>query len=142
MSKKRIFSRMLVSVLTVVSVLQIGAVATNAAGNYKDTAFEFDFCGEHKFTEFRDKEDNTSSYMKCNSCTSGTSYTAHVVGLDLYAAGIFDASRGHVYVFTEGTTCKLINYVYEDGYEYAAIEAAPNYLYEFSASGLWSPDSV
>lgn len=139
MSKKRMFSRMLAAVFAVVSILQVGAVSSDAAGNYQDSVFSFDFDGEQKYTTFREKRDDTSSYMKCESCTSGRSYTAHVVGLK---TGIQDVSNGHVYLFTAGTTYKMINYAYENGCTYAGIAAVPNYVYNFSASGLWSPDSV
>ena len=131
---------MLADVLTVVSILQVGAVSSDAAGNYQDTKYVFAFEGEQTYTTFREKRDDTSSYMKCESCTSGASYTAHVVGLS--GSSIYDVSNGHVYLFTTGTTYKMINYAYENGFGWAGIAAVPNYAYEFSASGLWSPDSV
>ena len=59
------------------------------------------------------------------------------------AAGNYkDASRGHVYCFTTGTTYKMLNWVKEDGFSYAAIQGNPNYGYNFSASGYWSTDSI
>lgn len=50
MSKKRIFSRMLVALLTVVSVLQVATVSSNAAGNYRDTEYTFEFENEQLYT--------------------------------------------------------------------------------------------
>ena len=143
MSKKRIFSRMLVALLTVVSVLQVATVSSSAAGNYQDTIFSFEFEGIQRFTEFREKEDSTSAYMKCNTCTTGASYTAHVVAANESNPAVSgDVSNGHTYLFTANTTYKMINYAYEYGFSYAAIACSPNYTYKFTASGLWSPDSV
>ncbi|MBR4059307.1 MAG: hypothetical protein IKK03_05645 [Lachnospiraceae bacterium] len=143
MSKKRIFSRMLVALLTVVSVLQVATVSSNAAGNYRDTEYTFEFENEQLYTRLRAKQDNTSSYMKCNTCTTGTSYTAHVVAANRDTnTPYYDVSNGHTYLFTANTTYKMINYAYEYGYSYAAIACSPNYTYQFTASGLWSPDSV
>lgn len=75
--------------------------------------------------------------------TSGTSYTAHVVAQKSKSSNTYyDVSKGHSYKFVKGTTYKMINYVKESGYKYAAIAGNPNYGYSFKATGVWSPDSI
>ncbi|MEE1077622.1 MAG: DUF2712 domain-containing protein [Agathobacter sp.] len=123
--------------------ISLGKQGVLAAGNYKDTSYSFSFQNRALYTQARSKNDYTSSYMKCTSCTSNTSYTAHVVATtSIFSNDYVDASRGHVYCFTTGTTYKMLNWVKEDGFSYAAIQGNPNYGYNFSASGYWSPDSI
>ena len=59
--------------------ISLGKQGVLAAGNYKDTSYSFSFQNRALYTQARSKNDYTSSYMKCTSCTSNTSYTAHVV---------------------------------------------------------------
>lgn len=139
--KKKVASLLLgIMVLAVAG----GTDIVSAAGNYTDTSYNFSFqANQPNYTVSRPKRDTTSSYMKCTSCTQNTSYTAHVVATNGSSSRTYvDVSRGHVYRFTSGTTYKMLNWVRESGYSYGAIQGNPDYGYSFSASGVWSPDSI
>lgn len=112
------------------------------AGNIDDTGYSFTFRNATNFTEMREKNDDTSMYMSCQSVSrAGVSYTAHAVGSATVGGTKNDCSAG-VYTFYAGTTRYIANYVNEWGYRYGGIAAAPNYSYAYTASGVWSPDSV
>lgn len=122
-------------------------ITSSAAGNYKDTTYRFDFSNDVPsylgwVTEPRQKLDYTSSYMKCKSAPSGHSYTAFVGACnsvdDPYRYGVGSPS----YTFVQGTTRYMINYVKEKGYNYACIRGEANDYATWTASGLWSPDSI
>ena len=139
MKKKKNISK-LIMLLTILMMFTTFPVV---ASNYKDTTYTYYFRTDQNgsdFTERREKQDDTSAYMKCEK--TSFPYTAFVVG----ANGLFDKSRdlsgGHQYTFDTGTVYKMINYVYENNYKYAAIYAKRIYAYNYTASGLWSPDSV
>lgn len=137
-SKKRV-SKMIILMM----VLAIGYTIPVLASNYTDTSFTFyfrSFSDGRSYTELREKQDDTSVYMKCNSTSYG--YTAHVVGAKDIFGTLYDASGGHYYTFHTGTVQKMINYVYENGLSYAGIVAYRNYATDFTATGLWSPDSI
>ena len=53
-----------------------------------------------------------------------------------------DVSGGHKYKFQTSTKQKMINYVKERGYGYAAIVGEPSTGKQFNAHGYWSPDSI
>ncbi len=141
MLKKKVITGALVFMLASISLMPVGV---QAAGNYSDTAYTYIFNNSMRITNLRPKYDNTSSYMKCVACPDGTSYTAHVVAAKSNASGEprYDVSNGHTYIFTKGTSNKMINYAKEWGYSYAGIAAMPNYSYGFNANVLWSPDSI
>lgn len=136
---KKCISKMIV----MATILMMCYVIPVMASNYSDTTYSFYFKTEAhgaSYTEAREKQDDTSVYMKCDSTTY--SYTAFVVGLHDKYGIMYDVSEGHSYTFNSGTVRKMINYVYEKGYKYAAIFAERNYSYNYSASGVWSPDSI
>ena len=137
--KKKYISKVIIS-LTILMMLYTVPVS---ASNYKDTVFDFYFktaAGGDTTTELREKQDDSSAYMKCEKTVFP--YTAFVIA----AQGVYDeyynASGGHQYTFDTGTVYKMINYVYENHYKYAAIYAKRVYSYNYAANGLWSPDSV
>ncbi len=114
-----------------------------SASNYKDTVFEFYFktaAGGTTSTELREKQDDSSAYMKCEKTVFP--YTAYVVASQSVYDEYYNASGGHIYTFDTGTVYKMINYVYENHYKYAAIYAKRVYSYNYAANGLWSPDSI
>lgn len=116
-----------------------------AENNYHDTAYRFKFSNYQPYygwhTEKRDKLDYTSSYMSC-SAASGLSYDAWVTASNSKDNEyVTDVGSPH-YKFYAGTTTKMINYVKERGYKYAAISAKPNADGSYTAEGLWSPDSI
>lgn len=110
------------------------------ASNYIDSPYHFDFSGNRVVTNFRPKQDSSSVYMVCEK--SAYSYTAHVISRSTQTAKEVDCSNGRAYLFNQGTTCFMENYVYEWGYGEAAIRASKNYNYNYFATGKWSPDSI
>lgn len=78
--------------------------------------------------------------MKCEKTVFP--YTAYVVASQSVYDEYYNASGGHIYTFDTGTVYKMINYVYENHYKYAAIYAKRVYSYNYAANGLWSPDSI
>lgn len=147
MMKKKLFlntfKKVMIGTFCAVAVASNFSVFTNASGNWGDTSFKFNFQGKTLYTAMRAKFDDTSSYMKCDSIVPARSYVAYVVGgkNDTDISHI-DMSGGHRYTFTAGTTYKMINYVHENGYTYAGIASKPNYTTAFTATGVWSPDSI
>lgn len=114
-----------------------------SASNYKDTVFDFYFktaAGGTTTTELREKQDDSSAYMKCEKTVFP--YTALVLGTQSVYDEYYDVSKGHHYTFDSGTVYKMINYVYENNFKYAVIHAKRVYSYNYAANGLWSPDSV
>ena len=105
--------------------------------------FDFYFktaAGGTTTTELREKQDDSSAYMKCEKTVFP--YTALVLGTQSVYDEYYDVSKGHHYTFDSGTVYKMINYVYENNFKYAVIHAKRVYSYNYAANGLWSPDSV
>lgn len=134
---KKKFIAFALCLMMAIPVVGVGAAY---AGNYTDTAFQFDFRnGGSWVTASRAKQDYTSSYMKCTRSGGGLSYKATAVarsGSSIIYVG------SPTYSFTTGTTRYLVNYVKESGYNYASIYATPNSSAAYTAIGLWSPDSI
>lgn len=135
-------SLMLVMTL-LICAFSVTAFATGRSNHY-DSNFTFSFVnGEHEQTSYRTKTDDTNVYMKVNFCRN--EFTAHVVGAnDLDAPYGHDCSRGYTYTVSEPGEYRMRNWVYDGAvrYKYAAIYAAPTYGFEYTASGVWSPDSI
>jgi len=130
-------------VIVLLTILMIFYTIPVSASNYKDTVFDFYFktaAGGDTTTELREKQDDSSVYMKCEKTTFP--YTALVLAAQSVDDYYFDASGGHKYTFDTGTVYKMINYVYEHNYKYALIYAQRVYSYNYAANGLWSPDSI
>lgn len=129
--------------IILVTILMVFYTVPVSASNYKDTIFDFYFktaAGGTTSTELREKQDDSSAYMKCEKTSHP--YTAFVVAAQSVFDEYYDASGEHKYTFDTGTVYKMINYVYEHNYKYAAIYAKRIYSYNYAANGLWSPDSV
>lgn len=141
---KKLARKIVGSCLLAFMVFSIMGNAVTLANNYTDRDFLFSFDGRQLKTMGSNKTDRSKMYMKCTSITSKTSYTAHAVGLRTpYAGTYYDCSDGNTYLFSyAGDYHYMTNWVYENGYAYGAVAASPNYAYEFSASGKWSPDNI
>lgn len=136
---KKIFGTMMLSA----TALMMAGTIQVYANNWQDKDFSFTFNGAQKYTAAEQKMDTSKLYMKCNSITSGTSYTAHAIGYSPSTGKNVDCSRGYSYTFNKpAQSYYMTSWVYEDGYRWAKIAASPNYGYSFSASGKWSPDNV
>ncbi|MCI8718015.1 MAG: hypothetical protein HFH65_09495 [Lachnospiraceae bacterium] len=130
-------------VIILVTLLMMFYTVPVSASNYKDTVFDFYFktaAGGTTTTELREKQDDSSAYMKCEKTVFP--YTALVLGTQSVYDEYYDVSKGHHYTFDSGTVYKMINYVYENNFKYAVIHAKRVYSYNYAANGLWSPDSV
>ncbi len=130
-------------VIILLTVLMMFYTVPVSASNYKDTVFDFYFktaAGGSTTTELREKQDDSSAYMKCEKTVFP--YTAFVLGTQSVYDEYYDVSDGHHYTFDSGTVYKMINYVYENDFKYAVIHAKRVYSYNYAANGLWSPDSI
>lgn len=136
--KKNILSKLVIGIAT----LSIFIAIPVTASNYYDTTFDFYFKSAQgtSVTELREKQDDTSMYMKCNSTTYP--YTAFAVGASSLGGTRYAMDGGHEYTFYSGTVYKMINYVYENGLPYGGIKAQRSYSSSYNANGLWSPDSI
>lgn len=145
-------------------IATVGAVAVMAgsfgiigvmASNYADTSYTFSFAtgGNVYATKLgREKQDSTSSYMKCNSYVhtasngSGSTYYGTVHGgmsaSGSYTNPVYNGNSSKRYSFTSGTTRYMTNYVHEASYTYANIYCESGYTNHTSFSGVWSPDSI
>lgn len=128
----------------VACIVALMAATAAFASNSADTDFTFKFSGGlPQRTEWRSKTDDTNVYMSVKGVQHA--FTAHVVGADNnYSTTAHDCSHGYTYSISNVGVYRMRNWVHDcsPSYPYAAIYAAPNYGYEFSAWGQWSPDSV
>jgi hypothetical protein len=116
------------------------------ANNSSDTSYVFNFpLGvSTTYTDARAKVDNSSAYMKLQKLVGSTSasYTASVVredGSNFSKTWYYTFNSSHI---NQGRY--LLNYAYEDdGNVKVRIKATRGaYKNDFSASGVWSPDSI
>ncbi len=130
--KMCVFAMLLTMIISIVSI-NVGAK------NNIDSPFSYELTGGDNFkTPFRDKEDDSSVYMKCINATG--SYEARVYSGPRNACAV-DVSFGYHYHFVQGNARFMYNYAYECGYDIAAVFAT-TYNNGTVASGVWSPDSV
>lgn len=126
--------------IIVMAIMMIAStLAITASASVKDTSFSYSLTGGDNYkTAFREKENNSSCYMKCSSATGG--YQARVYSGPRNACAV-DCSGGYYYYFVQGNARFMYNLVIERGYDIAAIFAT-TYNNGTIASGVWSPDSV
>lgn len=136
--KKLTLSKLIIGI----TAISLFATIPTVASNYHDSAFDFYFPSTTgtSVTELREKQDDSSMYMKCNSTTYP--YTAFAVGARSEVGARYAMDGGHEYTFYSGTVYKMINYVYENGLPYGGIKAQRSYSSSYNANGLWSPDSI
>jgi hypothetical protein len=117
-----------------------GFPQANAASNNQDTAFSFIFGTDVvQRTPAREKLNYTSAYMKATSIGGPGYYRAHVT-----LADGTNVSNGYIYTISKNKEVFLRNWAGE-WYglpELVRIQANPAGLVPYSASGVWSPDSV
>lgn len=115
------------------------------ANNCIDTPFnlslQYSMGKPYDYTDLREKEDDTSSYINYQS--GSYSFTACVVAGD---DGIYCDDNAIRLVYKNvipGNYYYLTNYVKEDGnHGMAAIRGESNYDLDYTARGVWSPDSI
>ena len=124
------------------------------ANNCKDSNWTFTYAtgGNMYVSSSRQKQDNSSCYMRCNSYShignqgSGNSYygTAHgaVSEWSSYSNRMYNGKVSPRYMFTSGTTKYMTNYIYESSCRWAKIYCESGYTSYATFSGVWSPDSV
>lgn len=115
------------------------------ANNWRDKPFTFEFSNAAWSTGGRPKEDNSKMYMKCTGIRAESSYTAHPVGSysTSPSSGVNCTYNNHTYQFkSAGQYHYMYNLVYERKYPYGAIVASPDYVFAFTATGVWSPDNL
>lgn len=135
----------------------VGSLGTMGvlANNCGDTSWTFTYAtGGNMYAtkDGRQKQDDSSSYMKCNSYShignqgSGNSYygTAHgaVSKESSYGNRMYNGKVSTRYMFTSGTTKYMTNYIYESSCRWANIYCESGYTSYATFSGVWSPDSV
>lgn len=137
---KKIFSLCFAAMI----ITSICGVASSA-GNITDTAFTFNFSAgvsPDRYTEARAKRDDTSMYIKCTSASR--EFTVHAFG-QTWDGRIYNCATGSLAYqrLWAGQTRYVTNSVNEDGHPYGGLvgscDASP---YSWTASGVWSPDSV
>ncbi len=157
--KKTTLKRNIIIVLLVMCV--IGSLELiNVSASCKDTEGTYKVSGYgYRWTESaRKKEDYTSSYQKCLSCTR--TYQSWVYGSNksvikntdenyhnssILKRNLKDPKTGKrtpVYTFNKGTTRYMINYVKENKLKYAGMMFMTGNIEPCTAHILWSPDSV
>ena len=144
MTNSKFKKRLVSACLTVALVASIGVLGVSA-NNFHNTSFAFTFIptsyGNVANTEVRAKEDDSYSWMHCID-DGGVSYTAYVVASpSLYSNSIIDVNSKRYHFRTGTPPTKMINYVKENGYDYARIIAVVDGQYRSgTATGYWSPD--
>ncbi len=131
-----------------VFVLKQGQLFAQAAENYHDKVFEWtidnDICETTEvFTEYEEKWDDTSCYLY-NVTSNGCLSFFHVVGSN--GGGMNDCTDYNYWNGNNscypGEAVFLRNWVYENGYKYAAVWFDPGNGYHNYIKVLWSPDSI
>ena len=116
---------------------------TAYASNYTDTKFEFSFeYGNTCETGVRAKEDKSSEYIYCTQNEGDDcGFNAYAYGCDSYGRDGSEC-KSNGYSIYYGTKRKMINYIKEDGKNYAYIKGDLKAYDAVYYGGLWSPDSI
>lgn len=138
--KSKLFSNLITTALILTAISSIGLLSANAANNHRDTTYSFDFSIQDQWTvtDFRAKTDDSNAYMYCKSGTAV--YSAKVWGGNVDTCAT-DVSHGYSYKLYAGNRAFMRNWAYENGCSMAAI-AGTRMSGGYTASGVWSPDSV
>ncbi len=143
-TKKKLGNLIALGLLCIIGV-QSGITVVKA-NNYGDSSFYFSFGGSGYWntTEERLKEDDSSAYMICTWATEPEdAYEAYVWGYNSNTNR--EACTSNAYIFHLGEFHYMINYTYENGYNYEYIKArlcdgGNDGVGAFA--GYWSPDSI
>lgn len=132
MKKLSKMSAMLLIIAAVLSTSSLGAFAANN----KDTGYSFTVGqGWQSRTEYREKTNSTSVYVKS---LSGPAITYFYV---IAPNGSIQNSGKGVAPISPGQERRIFNHVYENGWRSCAL-ASINNPYSGQSTGVWSPDSV
>ncbi len=138
-------AKKLIGVALAAAVVMSAGAMVASANNHYDESFSFTFQGKEDYTKGRLKDDDSSMYIKVNS---GGAFVAAAYGRNSETGTLYPAyksSNGTSYTKTcyVGQSYYLYNYVHENGYKYGSIQGAPlNPTQWYTATGVWSPDSV
>ena len=141
--KKRI-SRILCALFAIMAIGAAGMI-TASAGNSVRSSGTYNFYNPGtQLTPCRSKENSSSMYMACTSSLSSIdSYFARAYGSTRDTTDRYyyeDKSHGNQYTFTKGTSCTMLNWVYEDGFPYGLIGAGSSRQTYMGYS--WAPDNT
>lgn len=130
-----------------VIIANVGVQCVEAAGNYTDTDYVFDYVGDgcDLGTAARLKMDATSAYAKNLSthCTHRIAVAGTHSHKDNTPLCYNDCSCNSAgYMVPIGEYRYLPNLVYERGYEYAFLVIMPTLHDPCQVKGKWSPDSI
>lgn len=118
-----------------------GGVIPSFANNHGDTSFRFTANPLVQYTGAREKQDASSSYLRCTYMPSGYEASASVLAVD--RNGKHQPVASPIYGFRNGTTKYLANYVKENSYRKACIVSNPTLSSKnYQSKGVWSPDSI
>lgn len=149
--KNKKSTKLVGSVLAIVSVISLGMTMASATGNVTDQIRTYTYNGDGGAlaTPLREKWDATSSYIK-NYSTSKTSFGAGVgrakTTSNGYVADRYYRSANNAFNMAKlksvavGQERYLPNYVKEDGFKYANVHFYPSRAGYIKIA--WSPDSV
>jgi hypothetical protein len=153
MKKRKIGSRVFISIMAIMLIASAGMMTAGAYGNITDRPYSFSFNAPQTVItpEAGRKLDSTFVYMHCDY--AGHVYTARAYATDVYfnlndpntnisGIPIYDVSHENTYQFGTGSTRWMLNWVYENNHPYAVVGADPVDVLGYGAWGVWSPDSV
>lgn len=132
-----------VAMLLIVVVYSAPVVAKAVFPSY-DYGWAFSYSYTARNTTTETKNTSSSVKMECTSCdTENAYYIARVWGTNEDEGGGRDVSHNNDYLFEQGTTRYMLNWVYEEGYDKAYVRAiAYNVDMEYGTciGGKWYPD--
>lgn len=132
--------QLITGVMAAVTIATTVLSMTVSAGNSTDTGYTYKVSNSTKYTDFREKLDDTSASIKV---TSGDYIIVRVYG----KTGVFGGKADCTYgipktVGVSSTYTYLPNTVYESGYSFACLGFTSASGTSFTSTGVWSPDSV
>lgn len=141
-NKRNVVKKLTAAGMCALMVISYFGITASAAGNYKDAKFENKISTTESYTSAREKLDNTSS---CIKITNASSYVLiKVYGLHSENDNSkVDCTYGAPKVLTQSTTYTYLpNLVKEKGYTWARLGFTRAGSINFTASGVWSSDSI
>ncbi len=143
MKLKNKISKVILTAMVCLTVTSFGMITAEAAGNYKDKWFDFNYNGDGSdvWTENRRKLDKTSSYIyNCNSDV-GVKVSVYGNNTNNTSVGV-DCSINPFQQVNVGQSAYLKNWVKERKYGYCRLSLSPNTHSRCHLKGKWSPDSI
>ena len=112
----KVIAMIAASMMAAVMLMSVGQVSAN---NNEDTYERFSFDGDNMVnSDWRHKRDTTSCYLNCYSSTGNDSFYVDIYGTDQHR-NVGGTKCGGTYLFYEGKTMYMENYVYENYYNKA-----------------------